>query len=118
MGDILVIANVPVIFLSGYCRDHVIARAFQMGAEDYIVKPFSPTELVARIQAAPRRRAAPERVEPSEPYVRGELTIDYTQGLVTVAAGRSVQLRATEYNLLSELSVHAGRVLAHEEPLH
>ena len=49
MGDMLTIANVPVIFLSGYGQDHVIVRSFQMGAEDYIVKPFSQTELVTRI---------------------------------------------------------------------
>ena len=116
MRDILNIANVPVIFLSGYGRDQVIARAFDMGAEDYLVKPFSPTELVARIQAALRRRATPERMEPSEPYVRGELTIDYAGRRVTVA-GQPVQLTATEYNLLAELSVNAGRVLTYEHLL-
>ena len=116
MRDILNIANVPVIFLSGYGRDQVIARAFDMGAEDYLVKPFSPTELLARIQAALRRRATPERMDPSEPYVRGELTIDYAGRRVTVA-GQPVQLTATEYNLLAELSVHAGRVLTYEHLL-
>ena len=55
MQDIHLFANVPVIFLSGYGQDQVIARAFELGAHDYIVKPFSPTELVARIQAALRR---------------------------------------------------------------
>ena len=55
MQDIHLFANVPVIFLSGYGQDQVIARAFELGADDYIVKPFSPTELVARIQAALRR---------------------------------------------------------------
>ena len=53
MQDILRIADVPVLFLSGYGQDQVIARAFEMGADDYIVKPFSPTELAARVQAAP-----------------------------------------------------------------
>ena len=113
MQRILDIASVPVIFLSGYGRDQVIARALEMGADDYIVKPFSPTELSARIQAALRKRAAPERVEPSEPYVRGDLSIDYARRQVTVA-GSPVQLTATEYNLLAELSVHAGRVLSYE----
>ena len=56
MQDILRVADVPVIFLSGYGQDQVIARAFEMGADDYIVKPFSPTELAARVQAALRRR--------------------------------------------------------------
>ena len=91
-------------------------RAFQMGAEDYIVKPFSPTELVARIQAALRRRTAPERVEPSEPYVLGDLAIDYVHRRVTVA-GEEVRLTAMEYNLLAELAVNAGRVVTHEQLL-
>ena len=69
MRDIHLVANVPVIFLSGYAQDQVIARAFELGADDYTVKPFSPTELVARIQAALRLRAAPGRVEPPEPFV-------------------------------------------------
>ena len=117
MRAILNVANVPVIFLSGYGRDQVIARAFEMGAEDYIVKPFSPTELVARIQAVLRRRAAPERVDPPVPYVRGDLTIDYEHRLVTVA-GEPVRLTAIQYNLLAELAVNAGRVVTHEELLH
>ena len=110
MRSILAVANVPVIFLSGYGRDRVIARAFEMGAEDYIVKPFSPTELVARIQAAP------ERVEPTEPYVLGDLAIDFAHRRVTVA-GEEIRLTATEYDLLAELAVNAGRVVTHDELL-
>ena len=60
-------ADVPVIFLSAYGQEEIIARAFEMGADDYVVKPFSPTELVARIKAALRKREAPEWAEPSEP---------------------------------------------------
>ena len=116
MQDILRIADVPVIFLSGYGQDRVIARAFEMGADDYIVKPFSPTELAARVQAALRRRTGPARMAPSEPYVRGDLTIDYVQRLVSVA-GQPVRLTAIEYEFLRELSVHAGRVLTHQHLL-
>ena len=50
------ISDVPVIFLSAYGRDQIVARALEAGADDYVVKPFSPTELVARIQAVLRRR--------------------------------------------------------------
>ena len=116
MQDILRIADVPVIFLSGYGQDQVIARAFEMGADDYIVKPFSPTELAARVQAALRRRTGPARMAPSEPYVRGELTIDYAQRLVSVA-GDPVRLTAIEYEFLRELSIHAGRLLTHQHLL-
>ena len=116
MQDILRIADVPVIFLSGYGQDRVIARAFEMGADDYIVKPFSPTELAARVQAALRRRTGPARMAPSEPYVKGDLTIDYVQRLVSVA-GNPVRLTAIEYEFLRELSIHAGRVLTHQHLL-
>ena len=106
------LAGVPVIFLSAYGRDQVIARALEAGAEDYVVKPFSPTELVARVQTVLRRRAASELCEPSEPYRRGELIIDYTERRVSLA-GQPVHLTATEYDLLVELSMNVGRVLTH-----
>ena len=116
MQSILGVANLPVIFPSGYGRDRVIAQAFELGAEDYIVRPFSPTELVARIQAALRRRPAPQRVEPPEPYVLGDLVIDFEHRKVTVA-DEEAQLTATEYDLLAELAVNDGRVVTHEELL-
>ncbi len=116
MKDILSTANIPVIFLSAYGKDHVIAQAFEAGATDYIVKPFSPTELAARVRAALRRQSGRYLDEPSEPYVAGDLTIDYSERLVTLA-GRPVRLTATEYSLLFQLSVNAGRVLTHDQLL-
>ena len=106
-------ADVPVIFLSAYGREDVVARAFEMGAVDYVVKPFSPTELSARIRAALRRRAP---ADPTEPYVLGDLTIDYAQRQVMLA-GRRLQLTPTEYGMLAELSANAGQVLTHEHLL-
>ena len=111
MNRILKTADVPVIFVSVYGQDDIIVRAFDMGAADYVVKPFSPTELAARIRAALRRRAGP-----SEPYSLGDLSIDYAGHRVAVA-GRPVRLTPTEYELLFELSVHAGRVLTHDQLL-
>ncbi len=116
MGDIFNIADVPVIFISAYGRDRVVARAFEMGASDFIVKPFSPTELVARIRAALRRSTGAGQPEPSEPYVSGDLKIDYLDRQVTIA-GQTVRLTATEYKLIHELSVNAGRVLTHDQLL-
>jgi DNA-binding response OmpR family regulator len=110
------LAGVPVIFLSAYGRDQTIARALEAGAVDYIVKPFSPTELAARIRTALRQREAPEPAEPSGPYRSGELTIDYAEQTVFLA-DRPVPLTSTEYRLLSELSVNAGRVLGNEHLL-
>ena len=103
----------PVIFLSAYGRDELIATALGTGTVDYVVKPFSPTELSARIAAALRRREAPE---PSEPYVVGDLTIDYAGRRVTLA-GEQVDLLPLEYRLLVELSFSAGRTLTYEHLL-
>ena len=110
------LSNVPVIFLSAYGGDQLVARALEKGADDYIVKPFSPMELVARIHAVLRRWTATGSAEPPEPYAVGELTIDYAERRVSLA-GRLVQLTDTEYRMLVELSVNAGRVLTHGELL-
>ena len=101
------LTDLPVVFISAYGRDETIARAFEAGAADYIVKPFSPTELVARIRAALRRSRAPET------YRAGDLVINYDQRLVTLA-GRPVALTAKEYELIRILSVEAGRVATYE----
>ena len=101
------LANVPVIFISAYGRDETVARALEAGAEDYIVKPFSPTELTARVGVALRKRLAPG------PFVLGELSIDRARRQVTVA-GRRVRLTATEYELLRVLSLNAGHVTTYD----
>ena len=114
MKSIREMADVPVIFISAYGQDQVIARAFDMGATDYVVKPFSPTELAARIRAALRRQAVPALDAPSEPYHLGGLTVDYAQRMVTVA-GSPVDLTDIEYRMLVELSTNAGRIMTHEQ---
>ena len=113
MRNVPELADVPVIFLSGYGRDRIVARALQAGAEDYVVKPFSPTELVARIRTVLRRRGAPALSGPPQPYRLGELTIDYTHRQVTLA-NRLLHLTDMEYRLLFELSVNAGLALTHD----
>ena len=96
MHDIQGTADVPVIFLSAYGQDDTVARALDMGAADYLVKPFSPTELAARIRAALRRRLEPHQGEPSLPYGAAGLGIDYARRQVTLA-GAPVELTVTEY---------------------
>ena len=113
MQDIRDAGDVPVIFVSAYGQDRLVARAFEMGADDYVVKPFSPTELVARIRAALRRRTTSE---PPMPYVVGDLTINYADRLVTLR-GIPVTLTPIEYRLLVELSANAGRVVTYEHLL-
>ena len=107
MESVPELADLPVIFVSAYGRDETIARALEAGAADYVVKPFSTTELTARIRAALRRRAEPE------PFVLGDLAIRYDERRVRLA-GRPVDLTASEYELLRVLSQNAGRVSAYE----
>ncbi|MDD9993732.1 MAG: response regulator [Rhodospirillales bacterium] len=101
------VSDLPVIFISAYDRDETIARALEAGAADYIVKPFSPTELTARVRAVLRRRAG------AEPFVLGNLSVDYDRRLVTVA-DREVRLTPKEYELLCILSINAGRVTTYD----
>ena len=107
LGSVPELADLPVVFISGYGRDETIAEALKAGAADYLVKPFSPTELTARVGAALRRVARPE------PFALGELAIHYEERRVTVA-GRQVELTAKEYELLRVLSLNAGRVVIYD----
>ena len=116
MGDLQAISRIPIIFLSAYGRDEVVARVLEQGATDYIVKPFSPTELVARVRAALRRFGEPERPVPAEPFVLGDLTIYYAQRRVTVS-GNPAPLTPTEFDLLAALAEEAGRVVPHDRLL-
>jgi len=100
-------ADLPVIFISAYGRDETIARALEFGAADYIVKPFSATELVARVRAALRKRAS------AAPLVVGDLTIDYERRRVTVA-GAPVDLTATEFELFRALAANGERVSTYD----
>ena len=110
MEKIPELTDLPVIFISAYGRDETIVRALDAGAADYVVKPFSRSELAARVRAALRRMAGPE------PFVFGQLTIHYDQRQVAVE-GRPVQLTPIEYELLRVLSLNAGRVVTHESLL-
>ncbi len=108
METVSELADQPVIFLSGYGRDETIARALEIGAVDYIVKPFSSTELTARIRLALRKQAEPDH------FKLKDLSIHYDQHRVTVA-GRAIHLTATEYRLLRVLTLNAGRVVTYDK---
>ena len=101
------LAEVPVIFISGYDRAETIATAFDAGAADYVVKPFSPTELTARVRAALRRRESPDT------FSLGQLAIRHDERRVTLG-GRELSLTPKEYTLLRVLSLNAGRVMTHD----
>ena len=116
MRDILDVSDVSVICLSAHGRDQDIERALDLGAADYMVKPFSPTELTARIRAALRKAAAVDLADEASPFALGNLIIDYSQRRVEIA-GQPVHLTPIEYEMLRVLSLNGGRPMSHEQLL-
>ena len=102
--------NVPIVVLSARGAEGDKVRALDVGADDYVTKPFGAEELLARIRAALRRPDAP--APPSEPIVRGGLTIDRERFRV-LRDGDEVRLTPKEFELLTYLAQHPGRVLTH-----
>ena len=113
MKEISKLTDIPVIFLSAYGREENVSLALDMGAVDYIVKPFSTVELAARVRAALRKR---DSGQPVAPFVLGDLTINYADRQVTLA-GLPVRFTAIEFRTLAELATNAGRVLTYEHLL-
>jgi DNA-binding response OmpR family regulator len=108
-------ADVPVIFVTARRRELDSILGLELGADDYITKPFNPDLLLARVRAVLRRsarQAAP--VGAAGPVVAGDLVVDPGAHTVTVA-GRPVELTAREFALLHALALEAGHVLAVDE---
>jgi two-component system KDP operon response regulator KdpE len=101
--------QVPIIILSVRGSEHDKIAALDAGADDYLTKPFSIGELLARLRAALRRSA---QLTGESVFTAGSLKVDLTGRLVTVA-DREVQLTPNEYELLRVLVTHAGKVLTH-----
>ena len=116
MSRIRKVSHVPIIFLSANDQEENIAKALDMGADDYMIKPFSATELLARVGASLRKWERASAAPTNQSYRLGDLTIDYAERSVTVS-GRPAPLTSTEYKLLFELSVNAGRVLTQDQLL-
>ena len=112
------LARVPVIFVSAHGGDREVVRALAAGGDDYLVAPFSPTELAARIQVVLRRRQESAWTDPfpAAPYIQGELTIDPVRRQAFLA-GRSLRLTGIEYRLLAHLAAHAGQLVSHDQLL-
>jgi len=106
-------SEAPVLVLSVRDDEQGKVAALDAGAEDYVTKPFSTPELLARLRAA-QRKTRPE--EETSIFKSGDLIIDLTARVVT-RAGREVKLTATEYALLRLFVRHAGRVLTHRHIL-
>ena len=116
MERIARVSDGPVLFMLEHGTVPDMERALDLGAADFILKPFTRQELAGRIRTAVRRGREPVQPASPGPFVLGELTIDYAERTATVA-NVQVQLTATEFNLLSELSTNAGVTLTHEHLL-
>ena len=109
--------SIPTIVMIHQGDGDRAALATDMGADWCLVKPISPTEVLARIRTPAHKPGIGQLFDPSNGYAVGQLVIDYVSHRVIVAGG-PVQLTATEYKLLYELSRKAGQVLTQDELLH
>ncbi len=108
-------SQVPVIMLTVRGEDTDVVRGLELGADDYVTKPFSHIELMARVQAVLRRvQGLP--VTEEHPFVSGKLSVDFASNEVMID-GKPVKLTATERNLLYHLIKNEGRLLSHENLL-
>lgn len=110
-------SQVPIIMLSGWSDPEDRVKLLRMGADDYLAKPFSVEELVARVEAVLRRNSPRETLEGEASFCSGSFEVNFAQRRVKVS-GREVTLTRTEYELLRELVVHRGKVLTHRMLLH
>jgi two-component system, OmpR family, KDP operon response regulator KdpE len=100
----------PIIVVSSRDDEKGKVEALDLGADDYVTKPFGMSELVARIRTALRHRLQEQGAEPL--FRRGDVTVDLTRRRVT-RDGEDVKLSPKEYDILRQLVLHAGRVLTH-----
>ena len=107
---------VPVIILTAKGADADRIKGLQLGADDYLPKPFNPDELVARIEAVKRRLEPGGRSKIPEVFNLGHVTIDFKKHTV-LASGEEKYLTRTEWLLLSQLINNAGRLMLYEELL-
>ena len=107
------VSTVPVIMLTVRGEEIDKVKGLDLGADDYITKPFNPKELVLRIRAVLRRVEMPSPVPKTEIRVDDNLSIDFSRCKVIIK-GKEVHLRPTEYRLLYHLVSNAGHVLTHE----
>jgi two-component system KDP operon response regulator KdpE len=109
-------SNIPIIMLTAKVREPDVLHGFESGADDYITKPFSSKELLARVRAVLRRSQT--GITPREkPEIQcGDLVIDLARRKITIRDGE-IHLTETEYNVLHVLAEHANQVVLHEKLL-
>jgi DNA-binding response OmpR family regulator len=106
----------PIVVVSARGTEHDRVHALEIGADDYLVKPFSMKELVARVQAASRRGARPAEVQRGDAIELEELRIDPRE-VQAYVDGESAELTPTEFRLLYTLALEPGRVATRDELL-
>ena len=110
-------SQIPVIMLSARGDEGDKVKCLELGADDYITKPFGVDELTARVRAVLRRTEAVGAVPTKPSFSSGDITINFAKRQVTVA-GNEVRLTPTEYSLLQELAINVGKVLTYTHLLH
>ena len=116
LREIRSFSDVPVLMLTVRGEDTDIAKGLELGADDYITKPFSHIELIARVQAVLRRVQGLPVSEEERPFISGKLSIDFSRNEV-ILDGKLVKLTSTERKLLYYLIRNEGRILSHESLL-
>ena len=118
LREIRAASNVPVIMLTVQATENDKVRGLELGADDYVAKPFDHRELASRVKAVLRRAALPSTVSKSEGILKVDdnLQIDFDKREVIVD-GRHQKLRPTEYKLLYHLVSNAGKLMSHEQLL-
>jgi DNA-binding response OmpR family regulator len=106
----------PIVVVSARGTEHDRVHALEIGADDYLVKPFSMKELVARVKAASRRGTRPERPEDGAAIELEELRIDPAQ-VQAYVGGQNAELTPTEFRVLYALALERGRVVSRDELL-
>ena len=104
--------DIPIVILSARSDEAQKVRALDMGADDYLTKPFGNFELMARIRAHLRKRSVTVPDADSQPFRFGSVSVDFAQRQVS-RAGQPVHLTPTEFKLLSTMVRNAGKVLTH-----
>ena len=109
-------SNVPIVILTAKGEEQDRVRGLDLGADDYLVKPFSATELLARVRAVLRRAQPPTETARDQFFAHGNLKIDFARAEVS-RGDQPVSLSATEYRLLLHFAHNLGKVLTSEELL-
>ena len=106
-------SDVPIIMLTVRDKEADIVKGLQVGADDYVAKPFRPIEFMARVQSVLRRsQASPYAGGEEKPFLHNRLLVDFTRHEVFLD-GRQIKLTPTEYQLLYHLTKNAGKVMTH-----